>query len=83
MNSLGELIDKLTVANLKIWHLEDIKRKKDASDKDVADATRSTNTLNTQRNLLIEEIDTLIVGCFEHRMSCDISHVGTTKVYSE
>ena len=52
---LGELIDKLTIVNLKIWHLEDIKRDSD-DDSKVATACRKTNVLNTQRNLLMVDL---------------------------
>lgn len=57
MDTIGSLIDKLTVTNLRIWMAEDIKRKKDATDKEIADATRLTNIANQQRNDLIQEID--------------------------
>lgn len=55
--TLGNLIDQLIVCNQKIWAFEDIKRKKDASDKVIAEATRKTNTLNVFRNKLIQAID--------------------------
>lgn len=55
--TIGNMIDQLTVTNLKIWAFEDIKRKTDATDKEIADATRKTNILNVQRNLLIQGID--------------------------
>lgn len=57
METLGNLIDKLTVVNIRIWMAEDIKRDNTASDKKIADATRLTNTCNKQRNDLIQEID--------------------------
>ena len=55
METIGNLIDKLTVVNLKIWTFEDIKRTSKI-DKEIADATRNTNILNQQRNDLIQEI---------------------------
>lgn len=58
MDTIGALIDKLSIVNLKIYMLEDIKRDSKASDFDVAEATRKTNTLNTQRCSLVDEIDT-------------------------
>lgn len=56
METPGSLIDKLSIVNNKIFHLEDIKRGP-YSDKDIADATRKTNELNKHRNQLIAEID--------------------------
>jgi hypothetical protein len=55
--TIGNLIDKLTICNIRIWMAEDIKRDKKATDKQIADATRLTNKVNQQRNNLIEEID--------------------------
>ena len=54
METVGNLIDKLTIANIRIWMAEDIKRNPDATDKQIADATRLTNTCNQQRNDLIQ-----------------------------
>lgn len=59
MDTIGSLIDKLIIANIKIYMAEDIKRDKLASDKVIADATRLTNKLNQHRNQLITEIDNL------------------------
>ena len=56
------LIDKLTIANIRIWMAEDIKRDPNASDKQIADATRITNVVNSYRTDLIQEIDETING---------------------
>lgn len=53
----GNLIDQLSIINIRIWMLEDIKRNTNASDKEIADATRKVNKLNVERNMLIEAID--------------------------
>ncbi len=55
--TVGALIDKLSIVNIKIYVQEDVKRDKDADDKTVAMATRKTNVLNSERNALIDEID--------------------------
>lgn len=57
MDTIGNLIDKLTIVNIRIWMAEDIKRDPNVSDKKIADATRLTNICNSQRNDLIQEID--------------------------
>ena len=59
MDSIGSLIDKLSIVNIKIFMLEDIKRNPVAADKEIADATRKTNELNGHRNKLIAEIDSM------------------------
>ena len=55
--TLGNLIDQLTIANIRIWMAEDIKRDPGSTDAQVAAAARITNTTNGLRNLLIQEID--------------------------
>lgn len=55
--TIGNLIDQLSIINIRIWMLEDVKRKPEGTDKEIADATRKVNLLNVQRNQLIEEID--------------------------
>lgn len=57
MDSIGNLIDKLTVTNIRIWMAEDIKRNKKATDTQIANACRITNMANQLRNDLIQEID--------------------------
>lgn len=60
MDTFGNLIDKLTIVNLKIWNQEDLKRDS-VDDKVIADATRKTNILNQQRNDLIQELDEMLI----------------------
>jgi hypothetical protein len=57
MDTIGNLIDKLTVVNIRIWTCEDVKRNPSATDGEIAKATRVTNIANQQRNDLIQEID--------------------------
>ena len=83
MNTLGKLVDELTVVNLKIWHLEDVKRDAEADDTAVANATRKTNVLNGERNNLIEEIDQLVADYIAYRKTPQVSAVGSTKVYGK
>lgn len=55
---LSELIERLIIINLKIFKLEDIKRDS-TDDKDIANATRQTNILNTQRSQIKNSIDAI------------------------
>ncbi len=57
MDTIGNLIDKLTIVNIRIWMAEDIKRDSEADDTKIAKATRLVNICNQQRNDLIQEID--------------------------
>ena len=70
--TIGNLIDELSICNLRIWKAEDIKRNKDATDKEIADACRITNVANQQRNNLIEAID---------KYFGTITGQGSTKIY--
>lgn len=54
--TIGNLIDRLSIVNIKIYMLEDIKRSP-ATDHAIAEATRKTNVLNSERNALIDAID--------------------------
>lgn len=54
--TIGEMTDKLSIINIKMFFLENVKRDS-KDDKEIADATRKTNDLNTQRNTIISEID--------------------------
>lgn len=75
MDTIGNLIDKLTIVNIRIWMAEDRKRDPSATDKQIADATRLTNIANQQRNDLIQEIDEAL-GQKSYKQ-------GTTKMYGK
>jgi len=82
METFGNLIDKLTIVNLKIWKFEDIKRSSDKDD-EIADATRKTNVLNQQRNDLIQEIDEMFISASKGKISFKNYKQGDTKSYGK
>lgn len=55
--TIGQMCDQLSIVNIKIFTLENIKRDSSSDDKSIADATRKTNDLNVQRSAIIEAID--------------------------
>lgn len=57
METLGSLIDKLSIVNIRLWHLEDKRRDKSLSDKERLEAADTVSEANSQRNQLIDEID--------------------------
>ena len=55
--TLGSLIDKLSVANIRLWHLEDRRRDKDLDDSQRLAAADAVSVVNKQRNDLMDELD--------------------------
>jgi len=82
MNTIGNLIDQLSIVNLKIWMLEDVKRDS-KKDKVIADATRKTNILNPQRNDLIAQIDQKLNHMVETGELQKLYGQGETKNYGK
>lgn len=83
MDTIGNLIDKLTIVNIRIWMAEDMKRNAKSSDKDVAKATKITNIANQQRNDLIQEIDEKINHMIATGDVQKLYNQGSTKMYGE
>jgi hypothetical protein len=83
METVGGLIDRLSVVNIRIWMAEDIKRDPKASDADVAKATRLTNIANQQRNDLIQEIDEQINELIVSQKPQKLYKQGSTKMYGK
>lgn len=79
--TLGNLIDELSITNLKIWMLEDIKRDSD-DDAKIADACKKTNILNPLRNRLIQEIDELANKIASGKKQ-ELFGQGSTKIYGK
>lgn len=83
METIGNLIDKLTITNIRIWMAEDIKRDKNATDKQIADATRITNVANSYRTDLIQEIDEKINELIQSGKPQKLYKQGSTKMYGK
>lgn len=81
METIGNLIDKLTVINIRIWMAEDIKRNTTSTDIDIAKACKITNIANTQRNDLIQEIDEKINHMIKTGELQKLYCQGSTKMY--
>jgi len=83
MDTIGNLIDKLTITNIRIWMAEDIKRSPTATDKQIADATRITNVANSYRTDLIQEIDEKLNEMIETGKLQKLYKQGSTKMYGK
>lgn len=70
METIGQLIDKLSIINIKIFHMQE-KMVNEKDDHIVANSTRSMMKLNTERSTLVAEIDQMLnnagvrVGVFQ------------------
>ena len=83
METIGNLIDKLTIANIRIWMAEDIKRDNTADDKKIAAATKVTNVVNSLRTDLIQEIDEMINDMIATGKIQKLYKQGSTKMYGK
>jgi predicted lactoylglutathione lyase len=83
MDTIANLIDKLTITNIRIWMAEDVKRDKNASDKQIADATRITNVANSMRTDLIQEIDEKLNEMIDTGKLQKLYSQGSTKMYGK
>lgn len=83
MDTIGSLIDKLTVVNIKIWTAEDVKRNSDSTDDMIVKATKITNVANQQRNDLIQEIDESINDLISNNKIQKLYKQGSTKMYGK
>ena len=80
--TIGNLIDQLTICNIRIWMAEDVKRDKKATDKKIADATRLTNIVNQQRSDIIQQIDEQLNELAEGKAQ-RLYKQGDTKMYGK
>lgn len=83
METLGSLVDKLTIANIRIWVAEDCKRENGATDTQIANATRIAQDTNIIRNQLMEEIDELFIDVIEGKKKMELYKQGSTKMYGK
>jgi hypothetical protein len=60
METIGSAIDKLTIANIRLWHLEDRRRDRSLTDSEWLEAADQVSEVNSERNQLIEEIGRLL-----------------------
>ncbi len=83
MQTIGNLIDELTIANIRIWMAEDIKRDPTASPDDIVKATTITNITNQKRSDLIQEIDEKLNEIMITKRPQKLYKTGDTKLYGK
>ena len=62
MDTIGDMIDKLTIANIRLWMLEDSRREfcnteKTKTEKELKDFLNKISNTNRERNDLIDQIN--------------------------
>lgn len=63
--TLGSLVDKLSIANIRIWHLEERRRDKSLTGEERLAAADAAARVNAQRARLVDEIDELFAAAVE------------------
>lgn len=87
-DTIGSLVDKLTICNIRIWNAEDMKRdamkerNKQKKAAMIIRATQITNAANQQRNDLIQEIDEKMNEVAEGKKQ-KLYNQGSTKMYGK
>ena len=61
--TLGSLVDKLSIKNLRIWHLDEALERKNASD--YAELKARRDLADKQRQNLVNEINDFLVSAFK------------------
>ena len=61
--TLGSLVDKLSIKNLRIWHLDEALEQKNTSDYEELQAKR--DLADKQRQALVNEINDFLVSAFK------------------
>lgn len=88
-DTIGDLIDKLTISNIRIWHIEDAKRNETDLNK-LASLVKKNSDVNIERNNLIDQINASIAVLVDHKANRistlqisakDLLGVGKNKFY--
>jgi|TARA_B100000959_G_scaffold205178_1_gene215060 hypothetical protein len=58
--TLGSLIDKLSIKNLRYWHIDEVIQAKDASDPQMEELKAKRDLVDSQRKDLLGEIDAFL-----------------------
>ena len=58
--TLGSLIDKLSIKNLRYWHLDEVIQTNEASNSQVEELKAKMDLVDCQRKELLEEIDAFL-----------------------
>lgn len=76
MDTIGDMIDKLTIANIRLWMLEDERRMYTETDEsrdeeDIKEFLRKISRTNRERNSLIDQINSSLAVLVDRAASRD------------
>ena len=60
--TLGSLIDKLSIKNLRYWHLDESIQRKDVSDSQIEGLKAKLDLVNRQRQDLLNEVNAFLIA---------------------
>jgi hypothetical protein len=66
--TVGSLVDKITIADLKIFHMGEQTRRGDATDEHIAKCKQRLEVMALQRDDLLNELDRLIKDVFSGKV---------------
>ena len=70
--TLGSLIDKLSIKNLRYWHLDELIQQENSSDLKTEELKAKLITVESQRKDLLNEIDTFLAAALAGEVKvCD------------
>jgi hypothetical protein len=78
--TLGSLVDKLTIANIRLWHLEDRRRDLSLPNAKRLEAADKIAIVNSERNDLMDEIDEYLYKALRGKVKVRVPKV---KIYKE
>ncbi len=95
-DTIGDLVDKLTISNIRLWHIEDARREycsnEKQNDKKSREFLNKVSMVNKERNELIDQINSAFkvlidssAGIKSHfKLTAeDLLGVGKNKFYKE
>lgn len=73
--TVGDMIDRLTIANIRLWHIEDERREKaeTASREEAVNLLNKVSKVNKERNMYIDQINAALKVLIDQAASRDSS----------
>jgi len=79
--TIGDLIDRLTISNIRLWNIEDARREYcnrdvlEKNEKELEILLNKVAQVNKERNSLIDQINAALTVLFDHSLDKDSNFV--------